>query len=189
MISTPIQARTVLPTPISYGINIADQFVGGVLRAHKLNLPLWITEIGDSSPNDKVQADRLIQYVIHAASIGVQRVYVFGQGDYGTSHWGLLEDTPSGEVPVRKPSFIAYQTLLGKISDNQGVEFLGPGRYRVLRPVSGPVYVLWADGAFSQSPGFLRGLLRVTSLDNQSQEIDAAHLVLSEHPVLVEPVN
>lgn len=127
--------------------------------------------------------------MIHAASVGAERIYVFGQGDYGTSHWGVLRDTPSGELPVRKPSFVAYQTLLKKIGDNQGVEFLGPGRYRVLRPAAGPVYVLWADGSFNEAPAFLRGPLRVTSLDNQSQETDAAHLVLSDHPQLVEPVN
>jgi hypothetical protein len=178
------------PKPDLYGINIGYNYVRDVLAAHNLNLPLWVTEIGDNSGDLTRQADNEVKYVIHAASVGVDRVYVLGLWDFGVEFydhpWGLLEDTPSGQIPVRKPSFIAYQTLLHKIADNRGVEFLGPGRYRVRRAKEKPVYVLWAQGEYSQPPSFLHGRLRVTDLQNHEQEIDRGNLKLSEHPVLVE---
>jgi hypothetical protein len=174
------------PGPDLYGINISYNYVRDVLAAHNLNLPLWVTEIGDNSGDLTRQADLDVKYVIHAASVGVDRVYVFGLWDYGKALWGLLEDTPSGQIPVRKPSFIAYQTLLHKMTDDRGVEFLGPGRYRVLRAMENPIYVLWAQGEYSQIPSSLHGRIRVTDLQNHEQEIDAGSLKLSEHPVLVE---
>src|SRR6202044_2045164 len=122
----------------------ATSYLRDVLAQHRLHMPLWITELGDNSADPTVQADRIVEYAIHAASMGGQRVYIFGMWDYGTNHWGLLEDTPSGQPPVRKPSFIAYATLLSKISGNQRVDFLGPGRYRVFRKGKPSVYVLWA---------------------------------------------
>jgi len=172
--------------PDLYGVNLSYNYVRDALAAHNLNLPLWLTEMGDNSGNLTRQADLDVEYAVHAASVGVDRVYVFGLWDYGESLWGLLEDTPSGQIPVRKPSFVAYQTLLKKLTDNQGVEFLGPGRYRVLRETENPTYVLWAPGEYSQLPLFLHGRIRVTDLQNHEQEIGAGSLKLTEHPVLVE---
>jgi hypothetical protein len=106
--------------------------------------------------------------------------------DYGKDRWGLLEDTPSEQPPVRKPSFVAYKTLLAKISDNQRVEFLGPGRYRVFRKGKPPVYVLWAAAESTSILYFLRGPLLVTDLTGHTKTIEAEHLILDKHPVLVE---
>jgi hypothetical protein len=183
------------PYPSAYGsaqpdlfaIDAATSYVRGTLARHGLRMPLWITELGDNSSDETIQADRIVEYAIHAASVGVERVYIFGMADYGgKNHWGLLQDTPSGQPLVRKRSFVAYKTLLSKISDNQRVDFLGPGRYRVFRKGEPNVYVLWAAGESTSAPYFLHGQLRVTDLTGQTRSMDAAQFKLDVHPVLVE---
>ena len=169
-----------------YGIDVATSYVRGVLARHGLSMPLWITELGDNSTDEAVQADHVVEYAIHAATQGVERVYIFGMADYGKERWGLLEDTPSEQPPVRKPSFVAYKTLLAKISDNQRVEFLGPGRYCVFRNGKPPVYVLWSTGETASVQYFLRGALSVTDLTGHTKIIEAEHLALDKHPILVE---
>ena len=183
------------PYPAAYGaaqadlfaIDAATSYVRGTLARHGLRMPLWITELGDNSSDEITQADRIVEYAIHAASLGVERVYIFGMADYGSkNHWGLLQDTPSGQPPVRKASFIAYKTLLSKISDNQRVDFLGPGRYRVFRKGQSDVYVLWAAAESTSAPYFLHGQLRVTDLTGYTQTMDARDVKLQLHPRLVE---
>jgi Beta-galactosidase len=184
------------PYPSAYGsaqpdlfaIDAATSYVRETLARHKLRMPLWITEIGDNSSDEATQADRVVEYAIHAASVGVDRVYIFGMADYGKDHWGLLGDTPSGQPPVHKASFVAYKTLLSKISDNRRIDFLGPGRYVVFRKNRPPVYVLWASGE-STAPYFLHGSLLVTDLTGHTETTDTEHLKLSKDPVLIEPQN
>jgi len=143
-----------------------------------------------------VQADRIVEFVAHAVSLNIERVHVFGLWDFSVrvpgrmvkANWGLLEDTPSGEVPVRKASYIAYQTLLKKIKENQGGEFLGPGRYIIYKPSGKPIYILRAEGSSAEIPAGVKGRIRVTSLQNQEQIIDAKDLRLTSHPVIVESV-
>jgi hypothetical protein len=181
------------PSPNLYGPNISYAYLRQVMLEHNLSLPMWVTEIGDDSIHLNLQADRIVKYVVQAASTGVDRVYVLGLWDFSKklNHghaWGLLQETPSGQMPVRKPSFIAYKTLLHQITDNQGIEFLGPGRYQILRDSGKPLYVLWAEAEDSAAPAFLHGRLRVTNLENQTTEIDTKELKLTEHPVLVHPL-
>jgi hypothetical protein len=171
-----------------YGIDVATSYVRSVLARHGLHMPLWITELGDNATDEAVQADHVVEYAIHAATQGVERVYIFGMADYGKDRWGLLADTPSEQPPVRKKSFVAYKTLLAKISDNQRVEFLGPGRYCVFRKGKAPVYVLWAAAESASALYFLRGPLLVTDLAGRTKTIEAEHLTLDKHPVLVEPL-
>ncbi len=181
------------PSPNLYGANISYAYLRQVMLKHKLDLPMWVTEIGDDSVDPNQQADRIVKYVVQAASTGVGRVYVLGLWDFNKklNHghaWGLLEETPSGHVPVPKPSFIAYRTLLRKIGDNEGIEFLGPGRYQVLRDSGKPLYILWTQAGDSGIPAFLHGRLRVKDLKDQTKEVDAKELKLTEHPVLVQPL-
>jgi hypothetical protein len=183
------------PYPSAYGtaqpelfaVDAATSYVRGTLARHGLRMPLWITELGDNSSDEITQADRVVEYVIHAASVGVERVYVFGMADYGSkNHWGLLRDTPSRQPPVPKPAFVAFKTLLSKMVDNQRVDFLGPGRYRVFRKGKPNLYVLWAAGESTSALYFLHGQLRVTDLTGHAQTMDAADFKLDVNPLLVE---
>ncbi|HUZ47833.1 MAG TPA: hypothetical protein VMW54_14450 [Terriglobia bacterium] len=173
--------------PNVYALNAAYGYVTKALHRHHLNLPIWLDETGDNSKDFNLQAERVVKYLAHAASLGFERINLHGLWDfYPPEFWGVLENTPSGEVPVRKPSFFAFQALVSKIGKNRGVEFLGPGRYKALRPSAEPVYVLWSEGANTQTPCFLKGRLRVTNVKNQQAEMDAANLKLSESPIFVE---
>ncbi len=177
------------PHPNIYAINIAASYLRDVQRKYQLNLPMWITEIGDNSADPILQADRDVKYAVQSASVGVARVYIFGLWDYQHNEWGrwgLLEDSQSGTIPVRKPSFVAYHTLLRKITDNQGIDFLAPGCFRVFKPSGPPLYVLWAEGDHTGTPEFLHGRLRVTDLRGRETEMDTKELKLDSHPVLVE---
>lgn len=173
--------------PNVYALNAAYGYVTKVLRQHHLELPIWLDETGDNSKNFNLQAERVVKYLVHAASLGFARINLHGLWDfYPPELWGVLENTPSGEIPVRKPSFYAFQALVSRVGQNRGIQFLGPGRYKALRPAAEPVYVLWADGANSAAPCFLKGRLRVTDLRNRTTVADAANLRLSAKPIFVE---
>lgn len=179
--------------PNLYGANVSYAFLREVMLEHKLNLPMWVTEIGDDSTDLTLQADRIVKYVVQAAASGVDRVYVLGLWDFNKklNHghaWGLLAEAPSGQAPVPKPSFVAYQTLVHAISNNRGIYFLGPGRYQALLDSGKTLYILWSAGECSPAPTFLHGRIKVTNLQDQTREINAAELKLTEHPVLVQPV-
>ncbi len=173
--------------PNVYALNAAYGYVSKSLRRRHIDVPIWLDETGDNAKDFNLQAERVVKYLAHAASLGFERINLHGLWDfYPPEFWGVLENTPSGEVPVRKPSFFAFQALGSRIGRNRAVEFLGPGRYKVLRPSLGPVYILWAEGANSETPCFLHGRLRVTNVKNRQTETDAAKLKLSESPVFVE---
>lgn len=177
------------PDPNIYSINAAYGYIRKVLNVHKLYAEVWLTEIGDNSPDYALQADRDVKLLIHAASTGVNRVHLHGLWDFAPPElWGVLENTPSGKVPVKKPSFFAYQTLLRKIGDNRGVQFLGPGRYRALVPKGKFVYILWTEGPNTETPCFLRGHLLITELSGKEKSIGASDLKLTNHPMFVEQV-
>jgi len=182
------------PYPSAYGtaqpdlfaIDAATSYVRSVLAAHHLDMPLWITELGDNSSDEVEQADRVVQYAIHAASLGVERVYIFGMADYGKDHWGIMRDTPSGMAPVRKPSFVAYKTLLSKMVDHVRVDFLGPGRYCIFRKGKPNLYVVWETAQSPSTLYFLHGELTVTDLTGNTRTVDSGQFKLSVHPQLVE---
>lgn len=173
--------------PNVYALNAAYGYVTNVLRRHHLDLPLWLDETGSNSKNFNLQAVLDVQYLVHAASLGFERINLHGLWDFDPPElWGVLENTPSGQVPVRKPSFFAFQAMVRTLGQNSGVEFLGPGTYKALRPSAGPAYALWSEGPDSSPPCFLKGRLRVTDLRNRQREIDAAALRLSQIPIFVE---
>jgi hypothetical protein len=176
-------------------MNVALERVQACLQAHRVNVDVWMDETGASRAGGVEQADMAIKSVVHAASTGVRRVYLHGLWDlmltptnHINDHWGVLEDTPSGQVPVRKPSFVAYQTLIRLIGQNQGVRCLAPGRYRATLPGGKSVYILWSEPSKETRPDFLKGRIRVTTLQNHQETMDASQFVLSERPVFVEPV-
>jgi hypothetical protein len=170
-----------------YSMNAAYGYVRKVLNEHKLGTEVWLTETGDNSPDAGLQADRAVKLLVHAASVGVNRVHLHGLWDYVEPElWGVLENSPSGTPPVRKPSFFAFQTLLRKIGKNLGVDFLGPGRYRVLLSTNESVYVLWAEGPNTEAPHVLTGQLLVTDTSGKIRRIPASELELTEHPIFVE---
>lgn len=170
-----------------YALNAAYGYVRAMLRAHKLNMEIRLTETGDNSADPNLQAENDIKILIHTASVGVSQVYLQGLWDFTPPDlWGVLKNSPSGKVPVRKPSFYALQTFIRKIGPNRGVEFLGPGRYRVLLPEKKSLYILWAEGANRSTPSFLRGRLVVTTLNGKEATICAGNLKLTQQPVFVE---
>jgi hypothetical protein len=94
-------------------------------------------------------------------------------------------------VPVRQPLFTAYRTLLRKIGQNEGVQFLSPGRYLVRLPGGKMAFVVWAADATATKldlPVFCPGHIRVTDLQGKQQETDGTRLVLTNDPVFVEPI-
>lgn len=158
------------------------------LDEHKINADLWITETGSCNFDFQAQCDINMMGVVHAASTGVRRVYLHGLWDMIGYGGGVLEKTPSGQVPVRKPLFVAYQTLLRMIGQNEGVQFLGAGRYRALLPGNKSVYIVWTMDPAKDKLDFLKGRIRVTNLQGKQQEINANELVVSSHPVFIEPL-
>lgn len=167
-------------------MNVAYDNIRRALARHTIRPEIWMSETGAADPNPVVQADRAVRCLVHAASLGVDRVHLHGLWDFPPpEYWGVLANSPSGQVPARKPSFRAMQTLLRNIGANQGVEFLGPGQYRVFLPGEKSLYVLWKD-AKAKTPVSLPGRIRVTNLKNEVREIDAADFALDEHPVFVE---
>jgi hypothetical protein len=148
---------------------------------------MWFSETGVSNPNAAAQAGQAIKVVVHAASTGVTRVMLHGLWSIpGWDDGGVLENTPSGQVPVRRLSFTAYQTLLRIIGKNEGVRRLGPGQYRAALPGGGAVYVLWAEAGGGKLD--FQGRLRVTDLKGRPRELDAKELTLTGQPVFVERI-
>ncbi len=173
--------------PNIYVMNADEGYVRRALTAHAIDVDIWLMETGDRSVNEVKQASQDIKYLLHGASTGVRRVNLHGLWEIGSEdHWGVLGDTPSGQVPVRKPSFTAFQTLLAKIGNNRGIEFLGPGRYRALLPGGKYIYVLWSEGPNTELMGLLTGSVRVTNLRNEESTVAADRLKLTEEPVFVE---
>jgi len=170
-----------------YAMNASAGNLRRSLTAHGVDVPLWLDETGDRSLDGAAQASQAVKLLIHGASTGVCRVNLHGLWDIGENdHWGVLENTPSGQVPVRKPSFAAFQTFLAKVGSNQGVVFLGPGRYLALLPEGKSVYVLWAEGPNTEVGGLMRGPVRVTTVRQEETTMDATDLKLTAEPVFVE---
>jgi len=169
-------------------MNPAVNVPKSVLAAHGVNAEVIIAETGASRADQTEQADLAIKAFVHAASTGASRVYLHGLWDLPRWSAGVLENTPPGQMPVRKPSFVACQTLIRMIGKNHGVRYLGPGRYRVMLPEDKSVYIVWSEKHDEGKPDFLLGRIRVTTLKNEVQEIDVDEWKWSSHPVIVEPL-
>jgi len=170
-----------------YAMNASAGNIRRSLARHSIHAPLWLDETGDRSLDGTVQASQIVKLLIHAASIGVRRVNLHGLWDIGENdHWGVLENTPSGQVPVRKPSFTAFRTFLMKLGGNRSVTFLGPGRYLALLPKGESIYVLWAEAPNTEVAGLVCGPVRVTDLRQEEKTMDAGDLELTPEPVFVE---
>jgi hypothetical protein len=176
-------------------MDVAGNRIRTCLEDHGVKVNLWLEETGASRVDGSEQADLAIKTVVHAASTGVRRVNFHGLWDlmlspanHDNDCWGVLENTPSGQVPVRKPSFTAYQTMLRLIGRNEGVRCLAPGRYHASLPGGKSVYILWSEPAKEGKPEFLKGNIRVTTLQNQQETMDATGFVLTKNPVFIEPV-
>jgi len=169
-----------------------NSWVGHIRRAlHSRNIKteIWLGETGDRSVDSNLQASWSMKALIHGASTGVSRVYLQCLWDLTPEHpWGILENTPSGQPPVRKPLFTAVQVLTAKIGDNCGVQFLGPGRYLALTPDGGFVFIVWSEAPNTEFGGLLHGKIRVTTLGNEEKIMDAGELKLTAEPVFVEAV-
>lgn len=92
---------------------------------------------------------------------------------------GIAAGTP-------KLSFHAYQTLIDKLAGFDAVERVAPGQYR-FRFDNGhePVYVAWAAGGTTVlvEPA---GRVMLTDIDGSTSYSDAAGVLLTEKPVIVE---
>lgn len=178
-----------VPPPDFYGIGQMITFLEMQLNRQNLKADLWITEV--ASWDGRV--DHTIKTLIHAATTGVRRLYLFALGPIpGVFEHGTLENTPSGKTPIRRPLFKAYQTLLRKIGQNEGVQFLSPGRYVVRLPHGKLVFVVWAEEAAASKldlPGFCTGRVCVTDLQGQQRRVNANELKVDSHPFFVEPLN
>lgn len=172
--------------PNIYVMNLAEGHTRWRLYDHKINTELWLTETGATRGGPDKQMDLAIKAVVHAASTGVRRVYL--QGLWDIPGWGgsVLKNTPSGQVPVRKPLFGAYQTLLGMIGENEGVQFLGPGRYRAWLSGGKSIYIVWDEGTAKVRGGLPEGRIRITTLERKQRETRADQFTPNSHPALVE---
>lgn len=164
------------------GANDATAVFRRRMQEHNIHADLWVDETAHSNPDIAIQA------VICAAATGVSRVNLHGLWDIPDWDGAVLANTPSGQIPVRKPLFFTYKTLLEKIGDNRGIKELSPGCYQVLLPTGKSVYVLWAAGSAKPTGDFLKGRIRVTNLSGKQEEMSGDQLVLTPRAVLVEPV-
>ncbi len=174
-----------------YVMNADEAYIQRSLQKRGLEKPIWLMETGDNSIDESIQAYQWMKFVLHGASLGVPRVHFHGLWDIGArNNWGVLANSPSGELPRRKPSFTAAQILLDMLKGNRGVDFLGPGRYRVAMPGGKSVYVLWSEEPNTDVGAFFHeeDLLLVTTLQNVAKKVTANELELSVEPVFVEVV-
>jgi hypothetical protein len=168
------------------GISQMQAVVSTCLAIHGVTAETRVMEAGSFISDPIAQVDPEIETVVHAASTGATRVYLHGLWDITQTGYSgsVLENTPSGQVPVEKPLFTAYQTLLKTIGNNEGVECISPGQYRALLPGGDFAYVLWQENG-GGSINYLHGEICVTDLQGIQHEMDAAQFVVGAHPVFV----
>jgi len=159
-----------------------------VLAEHNITVPIWLTETGYRCADPDKQARQMVKNLVHAATTGVARVYQFGFWDIGheQGHWGFLENTPSGQVPVRKPYFYAYQTLIRKIGENRSILRLWPGIYEVILRGEQKVYVMWKEGETFDPSSLISGRIRITNLKGREILMSIEDLELSDSPLFIE---
>lgn len=176
--------------PNIYVMNANAGFIDRSLLKRDLSPDLWLMETGDRSTNERTQASDIVKYMIHGASVHrIRRVHLHGLWDIMDNHgWGVLEHAPTGKVPRRKASFTALKTFLEKTSDNRGVQFLGPGRYRVDGTEGNPVFVLWSEEPNIDTACLFpeESTLLVTNLQGETEEMPAGELDLAAEPVFVQ---
>lgn len=179
--------------PLLFSLNVMKAYLQRVMDTHQLQLPIWLTEIGDNSQftGPREQAARLIKYLVHAASLGFERVYQFCFYDLGTEpgqgEWGLVKLAAPGKEPSHKPSFDAVKTFIKAYGDSRQVDFLGPGIYRLNYPDERRAYCLWRDSTTPPNtlPSEIRGRLRVVHWDGSESRLSSSQLKLTEMPVIV----
>jgi len=162
-----------------------------VLAARAANKPIWLTEVEIYSGCDgcftaEQGAAELVKGYVHAFGLGASKLF------WGVLAWNstfppemeyaLLID----KAGVKLPSYYALRTTIAMLDRFENVDVLladtDAGQYRFT--VGGrPVYVLWGPAAL---PAEIRGTVRVTDVQGNATEMDAAQLALAAEPVFVE---
>lgn len=191
-----LEAKGVLTgyQPLLHSLQVMKAYVQRVLDARNLEMPVWLTEIGDDSryTGRREQASRLVKYLLHASWLGFQRVYQFCLYDLGTEEgqgqWGLVELNQPGNPPEAKPAFPAVKTFLQTHARARGVERLAPGVYRLVMQEGPDAYYLWQDSrAPALLPPEIRGTVHTVDLGGQARDRPAQDLNLTSEPLLVIP--
>jgi hypothetical protein len=191
---------TVTPTtsivgyePLLASLDVMMAYVRRVMAIHQINLPVWLTEIGDNSQftGPEEHASRLVKYYVHAASVGFARVYQFCLYDLGLEpgqgEWGIMKLTVSGQRPPEKPAYVATATFLSHFKRVERVSFVGPGVYRLELDTDEEAFWIWKAGDRAVLPRELTGQLRVIDLKGNERRIKADGLEVSRAPQLVYP--
>jgi hypothetical protein len=166
-----------------------------MLAANKqpLDLPLWITEIGESASaqpdfeSDRRQAVALAKSYILALASGFQKVFWFearGPSHDNNSDFGIIR----ADLTLR-PSYTALKTLsttLGPTPTSRGWVELGQGGFGFLFSAAGrSVLAAWAPSKGDLKVGF-PGNVRVVDLAGQEMELKSGeNLTLTRTPVLL----
>jgi hypothetical protein len=150
-----------------------------------------LTETGYMCSDAEKQARQMVKNLVHAATTGVERIYQFGLWDGGheRGYWGFLENTPSGQIPTRKPYFYAYQTLIREIGNNLGIRRLWPGIYEASLKDGKIVYVMWKESETYDLGSLISGRIRITNIKGQENLMSVADLQLSDEPYFIEELH
>jgi hypothetical protein len=181
--------------PLLASLDLMMAYVRRVMALHGLTLPVWLTEIGDNSQftGPEEQASRLVKYLLHASSLGFERVYQFCLYDLGPERgqgeWGIVRLPPLGQSPPPKPASTAIATLLAHFKDVRSVSRLGPGVYRLGLDGGGEAFWVWRTAHRRQElPRALTGPLHVFDLRGGERRIDADLLNVTDVPQLAYPL-
>ncbi|HSR53545.1 MAG TPA: hypothetical protein VLV83_22190 [Acidobacteriota bacterium] len=180
--------------PLLHALQVMKAYVRRVLDSRQLDMPVWLTEIGDDSrfTGRREQSSRLVKYLLHTAWLGFERVYQFCLYDLGTQdgqgQWGLVELNERGSEPASKPAFHAVRTFLDYYARADGVIRLAPGVYRLAMREGPDAFYLWQSSPVPPLlPPQIDGRLRTVDLEGNHEELPAQALRLNSHPLLVIP--
>jgi hypothetical protein len=132
------------------------EYLRGIMRAHRYEKPVWMTEAGGpfepyGEPySEDRQAQEVVKYYVTALASGVE--VVFWSTYQPTPEWGTaFANTSLVDARGRKkPAYDSYKVMTSKLHDATRVEELfGSDRARMVRftrKAREPVYVAWADG-------------------------------------------
>ncbi|MDI6808723.1 MAG: T9SS type A sorting domain-containing protein [Candidatus Eisenbacteria bacterium] len=143
-------------------------YIKAKMEERGVTKPIWLTEIGETTTDDTLQAARNMKYITFAVAKGVEKVFLF---HFYTEHspwvetqdFGILGYAPSGSIPAERASYSAYKNLISFLADKPFVRDLVPdtrGAHVHLFGNSGnSVVAFWAESPKTISIPVKDGLL------------------------------
>ncbi|MEP0841624.1 MAG: hypothetical protein HRF43_02805 [Phycisphaerae bacterium] len=168
------------------------------MKAHSLDLPVWLTAYGynsgsiDDAGQAQLQAEYVVKWALRARALGIERVYLHSLWDY---RWpggegvgenvGLVREAPPGQVPARKPAFEAFAVLLRELKRRPHVAARGPSLY-VLTGSTAPVYCIWRERGADPPAAHLSNWWEVRTLTGRSTRVLGPDLTIDHTPRFIE---